>query len=324
MPSPGDERFVIATEPFMLLHFFSFGCYSFLVPQLTVAKLCHGFYNSTICDKLSTGLYPNEEQVVYDQATTWNSIIFAAVSIPSTLTILFIGALSDLVSKKKLLLLNPIIVTLQTIILILASHYMSSSMAFVAIAASLPSIYGDVQGSLMLAYSHMADMTEANQKRTVRMNIIAGSQFLSLGLGGFLTGMLLQNYGYVIAFSLSLSLSLLDIIFVAFYLPEAKIRPTNNTEGVKDFFADVRGTLETTLLNIIHFVKKYLLSWKRKHVGLLILAISFTNLAGVGEISVLVLFLQHEPLGLSANQIGEFLLALEFTRCAGVLMIAVI
>ncbi len=188
----------IATEPSILLACVSFGIFSSMVPQLIVSKVCHSYYNNaTTCKELSTGNYELEEKRVYDLAAKWNTACFAAISVPSLFTSLVVGALSGVLSKRKLLLLPPILLTIQAVILILCAKFISSSMVFVVLASGLTSIYGDFQGYSILLYSYMADVTRADQSRTVRMSALGGISFLGLGLGSFVAGILLERYSFI-------------------------------------------------------------------------------------------------------------------------------
>ena len=94
-----------ASEPFIFLYLVSLGANDSLFPQLVISKLCQERYNSTVCGNLASKQFKAEENVVYEQATTWNTIIFASVYIPSLFTVLPVGALPDVISKRKILFL---------------------------------------------------------------------------------------------------------------------------------------------------------------------------------------------------------------------------
>lgn len=318
--------FVIATEPFVFLACISFGVYMSIVPQLIVSKVCFSHYNATVCRELSTGNYKLEEKHVYDQATKWNSICYAAICVPSLFTTMVMGALSDISSKKRLLLLPPILLSIQTVILMLSAKFLGSSMAFVVLAAGLTSIYGDVQGYVMLAYSYMADVTEANQGRTVRMTILGGSMFVSVGISSFVSGILLKTYGFISAFSLGLAASGTNLIFVALILPETwkGASKASNDHTLKKKLSSFVVSLRVACVSIIKFFKTYLFSWKNKHVGMLLVSSLFTHSALIGEGVILVLFLKHRPLALSPDRIGEFVLVLQIITGFGVVILAVI
>eukprot|EP00794_Sanderia_malayensis_P015213 gene15213-16784_t len=327
--------FKIATEPFLFLYCISLGVSLSLTPQLIVSKICHSIYgNQTICSKLSSGNYKLQEKLVYEKVATWNMINFAFIYIPSAFSTLFIGSLSDFISKKKILLLVPLATTLQSIIYIITANNMSSSLWLLVFGSSVTSLFADVQGAIMLAYSYMADVTAAENNRTVRMNILEGMIFLSLGFGSYSVGKLLTTYGFVIAFSLGLSASAANFIYVAFLLPDNISHnkqensmddpSTSSKTSISDMIKHLSNNVKMACSSINKFAIKYIFSWEKKAVWIMLLAAFFTNTAILGENVIAIVFLKHRPLALSPDQIGTFLLLLQLIRGTGVMVVAVI
>ncbi len=324
MATRSTVGFRIATEPFLFLDHISVAVATSLTPQLIVAKLCHSYYNATVCSELSTGLHPDEEKAVYDEASNWNSLIFLAQCIPALATVLIVGAFADLVSKKKLLLIPPLLNSLAAVILILSAKFTSSSLIFTVFSWVLPGLFGGIHGSAMLAFFYVADATEATPMRTVRMNILEGMMCLSLGVGSFVSGILLQYYGFVIAYSLSLSASITNFMFVAFFLPDGMNQEisTGKEKDPRGILSSLCENLKRSCINIVVFLKKYLLG--HRHVVLIFLVTLFTRWAFTGQKAITVLFLKHMPLSLSSREVGEFLLVFESTRGVGVIIMAMI
>ncbi len=318
--------FRIATEPFIFLAIFSYGVYVSINPQLIVFKVCQTKYHQDICTVLSTGKNVKEEKQIYQEATKWNTICFVSIFIPSLLVIIPIGAITGVVSTKRLLLLPPIITTIQTVILMLCAKYATSSMVFLALAASLTSLYGDIQGYLMLAFSYMAAATEENEDRTVRMHVLGGIIYVSFGVSSFISGILLENYGFIIALSASLVASVANLFFVLFVLKD--IPPSDyiasDGENVREKLLKFCNHLKTACLNGLQFLKKSLFCWKNKHIGLLLVATFFTNSALTGQDIVLVLFLLQQPLTMSSDKVGIFVLAQQCMTGFGVVILVLI
>ncbi len=321
--------FRIATEPFLFLSFISYGTYITIVPQLLIYKVCRSNYHGDICSELLSTKYKQEEKLVYEEAAKWNTICFVSMSVPSLLFIWLAGALADIVGKKTLLLLPAIILTIQTMILMLTARFATSSMIFVVLAAALTSVYGDIQGQYMLAYSYMADATDVKEDRTVRMSVLGGLVYISIGVSSFVSGILLQNYGFVLALVPSLVASVTNFVFVAFILPDlADIPPTTGhpkyDEDFKERLSKFLKHFTASCSHSIMFFKKYLFSRKNKHIGLLLLATFFTSAAIIGENVFLVLFLKHRPLAMTAGEIGRFMLTLQCMSGFGVIILVFI
>ncbi len=326
----GEEKCTLSTDLFIILYYISEGVFNSVVPELAIKKVCYQMYNSTICEHLSSGKYPTEEDIVYSEATTWysNSVIFCAI--PSAITIMFLGAISDILSKRKLLLLIPIMDATKACILMISGSFRSSFVILV-VAMVMPSVYGGNQGAPMLACSYMADVTEASHVRTVRLNILEGLNFLSLGIGNFVSGFLINSYGFNVALLLSLSSAAANIVFVIFLLPEINATQHENdaeeakktpTKPFVEKLSICWAYFKKTCLLIKKFTQKYLLSLNHIHVILLLIATFFTTATISGENVILVVFLQHTPLSLSETEVGFFLLFLQCVRGIGVIILA--
>ncbi len=317
--------FRIATEPFIFLAFVSFGVYTSIVPQLLVSKVCLRVYNGTVCDQLSSAAYETEERHIHGHAMKWNSICFAMICVPSLLNIIIVGAISEVVSRRKLLLFPPIILAIQAVMLMLSAKFIESSLLYVAFASFMTSLYADIQGYVMVSYAYMADVTEPDQIRTIRMTVLGGLMYVAIGFSSFLSGIILKKYGFVAALSLSLVASVANFFFVAFILPETRnyLREENESPP-RSALSETSKHFRAACARIVAFLKKYVFSWKNKHVALLLLTGLFTNAALPGENVILVLFLRHRPLALSSDRIGEYLLIQQCIRGIGVAILAVI
>lgn len=324
------QRWSFASEPFLFLYMFILGANSSLLPQLVISKLCHKEFNATVCSSLGKRKFLTAENLVYDHATRWNTVLYAAVCIPSAITILPVGAISDLVCRKKILLIPTSIVFIQSLVFLLCSKFKQSSIAFLAVGTSITSVYGDVQGAVMLAYAYMASVTPSKDSRTVRMTVLEGGLFVGQGLGSFTSGLLAQRFGFVAAFALVTSVSILNILFVAFFLPA--VQPTNITQsesekekidlehnGLGKNVVD-RGKL--VCFNLCLFIQKYIIECNGIVVSLLAVAF-FANSAILGENIIATLFIKHSPLNLSPEQVGLYYLILHCIRGIGIMCLAI-
>lgn len=212
-------RSLCATEPFIFLYVASFGIHFSMLPQLIIAKICSQNYNETVCSSLKLDRYKSEETRVYKDATTWNTVVFVCTIVPSLIFILPFGTLSDLVSKKKLLIVPPLALILQSGTYLLSAVFRSSNLAFLALGASLTGIFGDVQGALALGNSYMADVTKPGSNRVIRMIILGGLTYTGTGFGAYFSGLLLSNFGFVSAFLMSCVMSIVNLAYVMFILP---------------------------------------------------------------------------------------------------------
>ena len=132
------------------------------------------------------------------------------------------GSLSDLIPKKKLLLVTPLALMLQSTIFLMSAKFKQSHLAFLALGASFAGIFGDYQGALALASSFMAEMTTVGPNRTVRMTIIAGLGYVGVGVGAYIAGFLREKYNFESVFIVSLIISMLNVAYIIIVLPLTK------------------------------------------------------------------------------------------------------
>ena len=113
--------------------------------------------------------------------------------VPALIFILPMGSLSDLIPKKKVLLVIPLALMLQSTIYLMSAKFQESHLAILALGSSVTGIFGDLQGGLSLANSFMAEMTTVGTVRTVRMTILTGLAYVGIGIGATFAGFLMDN-----------------------------------------------------------------------------------------------------------------------------------
>lgn len=214
---------LITTEPFVLLLNFIYTVHISVIPQLVLKKVCNAKYNATVCLHLTDNNFKHEQDAVQETSTMWVLILFLATLLPSMFTVLIWGPLADKIGRKKVILLPPIFLGVQSAVYLLnATKFMSSPPVYLVIGALSTPVFGDFQGAYGIAYSYMADITQKCSKRTMRMAIMEGIMFFSGGPAGLASGYLLQNFGYGPVFIATLTMSGVMFVYVVFILPDPK------------------------------------------------------------------------------------------------------
>ena len=352
-------RSFCATEPFIFLYVAAFGIHFSMLPQLIVSKVCSQHYNETVCNNLKSDRYKSEETHVYKDATTWNTVVFVCTVVPSLIFILPFGTLSDLVSKKKLLTVPPLALILQSGTYLLSAVFESSSLALLAFGASLTGIFGDVQGALALGNSYMADITKPGSGRVIRMIILGGLTYTGTGFGAYFSGLLLSNYGFMSGFLMSCVMSIINLAYVIFILPQPGAVESLSTDetvligkyggrsgnvkgqndateliksvnlmkfrrnAVSNFFTSFMKYTKSSFQSIAVFMKKYHSLPRGKFVWLLLAVYSLAGAANCAESTIIVLFIKHSPLSLSSSQVGTYLFLLMLTRGLGAVILGI-
>ena len=319
------SRICCASEPFILLYFIAVGLHLSVVPQLLLQKLCLSNFNTTVC----SGDLDGEENIIHKQAAHWNMIIFLIVTGPSIISVLIFGTISDMFSKKYLLIAPPIAIALQSVVYLVSSKYMWIHVGFLVAGAGLTCFYGDIIGAATLGYSYVADITDTSGHRTFRMAFVESSLCIGQATGSFIGGMLLHKFGFVWVFVTSLIISVINLGYVLFVLPK---KPTGEYEDIESDDDEVSEEPKATCSQILFkmllrlkIVIKYF-SYRKKGfiVVPLVVAVLLVTCAIMGENMIIVLFARHSPLSLKANQVGQFLLLLHTSRGIGVFILSAI
>ena len=319
-----------ASEPFIFLYVMCYGANITLFPQLVISKLCSQRYNNTVCKNLGSKQFKNEENIVYSHAATWDTIIFSSICVPAIFTVLPVGALANMISKRKILYLPPVLIILQSILYIFCARYQSMPLGFVALAAGFTGVFGDLNGAIGLAATHMTSVTNNDHVRTLRFAILEGCVAYGKGFGGLIAGLLLKHYGFMTAFSLGLVASILNILFIAFFLQEP---PESNKKHLKveesvtklNLCSQFLNNIKESCKNVARFAHKYFCSPAQgKSVRLVLLAIFFEISALSGEDITSTIFVKHSPLNLSSDEIGLYSFALHAIRGTGALILGII
>lgn len=322
MDQPAQRTIYCATEPFIFLFVFSYAVHASMLPQLTVAKICNEYYNSTVCSSLKLGKFSTQEEFVFAKAAMWNMALFALIFVPGLIGILPFGALSDLVSKRKLLLLPAITYSVQSIVYMLCALY-SKQVSTLIFGVILTGFYGDIQGGVVLANAYMADITEKNDNRTFRLVAIEGIVAIAVACGSYTSGIILQKFGFQYAYALSLTASVLNIIYIIFFLPKSHEIRGYDQLVVHDTqqhstLQQVKAIVKEALYKVVMFIKKYFGSMSGARVSLTVVATFFLCAAIQGEVVILVLYFKHTPLSLSANDIGLYMFVFYLVRAVGI------
>ena len=314
-------KWSVASEPFLFFYMFAFGANVSLLPQMILSKICHNDFNATVCDALGKKAFMEEEKYTYRKAATWDMILFASAYIPAVFTILPVGATSDMMCRKKILVFPVTLVFIQTLVYLLCAIFRDSHIGFLAFGASITSLHGEIQGAVVLAYAYMASLSLTHHDRTFRMAILEGSIFLGQGLGSYITGLLAEYFNFVAAYLLTLLTSLVNILFVVLILPASPPVRTNTLEAEDCNESDLKSG-KSAFLVLCRFIESHIIK-PDTVVLLLLIAACFANSAVLGENTILTLFLKYHPLNFTAEQVGLYYLMLHCIRGFGISCLAV-
>ena len=309
--------------PFVFFHMVAMSTNFYIVPQLVVTKVCQRAFNRTICSQLEQARFKEHENYVFSKAAEWNALINFAGYFPATILTLPLGAMTDFVSKKKMLLLPVIASLLSCLIQLCSAVFIKLSVGYLVIANFLLSTFGEVSGSINLCCGYAT--SSVTEEKTLVIAMVVASYELGIGVGGLIGNYLLRLYGYPSVFLFAAA-----CVFISLFYALIIILPTDNDdEKYKEkeqyhVWKDIKEHTKDTLSHLVSFLKKYIFHSKDKTIILLLVA-GFLNLASYGgERDILTLFLKHSPLNFKADQIGIFLALFELARSVGLFVLALV
>jgi len=312
-----------AVVPFAYFQMIALCTHSYIVPQLLVSKVCHKAFNNTVCSQLGQPKFKSHEDYVFGKAAEWNALINFAGFFPATILMLPLGSMTDLVSKRKILLLPAIATLLSSLINLISSIYITLHEGFLVLASFIISINGEIPGSIMFCCAYSVSARSGDRLLAVAL-VIASVQC------GLATGSLIANYltrycGFPSAFlfaTIALVIGLLDALIL---IPPIDENDEKTPEKeCSDKLNDFREHTKETWLHLVSFAKKHLLDAKDKTMLLLLFAAFFNMATYGGERALITLFLKHSPLNLKADEIGVYLTLFEFSRAIGPIILAVV
>ena len=266
----------------------------------------------------------------------WWFYILTCSLLPSVVTVLIWGPLTDIIGRRRAMLAVPFINAIRSITYLINAYFLHAHPGYLLFGSFLSCLYGEFQGVVALCYAYMADITKDNlDHRTMRMAFLEGSLFFAGVPAGLLAGFLLQQVGYVPVFLLTLCVNLGMFSYVYFFLTEKKALPTLED---RPFSGEKSVSTEAILqkinayerrkfgiLNPLTHIKQVVIvvtsSENRCIILPLVIAFGISVCALLGELIVQTLYLQNKPFNLSPKMLGYYSASQSTVRGIGIILV---
>ncbi|XP_032232894.1 solute carrier family 46 member 3 isoform X2 [Nematostella vectensis] len=300
----------ITVEPVLFLYMFCTFMSFPLLQQLAYRKICKEHYNTSACNNLSD--YQNEQNYVQTSTSNWMRYQALALALPSIASSLVLGAWSDRVGRKAIMILPPVGNILMNINYMLNVHFFSLNVNYLIIGIVIAGTFGGFATTLLSVFSYMADITDKSH-RTLRISILESMVFLGGSVGELVAGVMLDHSGFMATFGLALGLNCCIAAYVTFILPESYF-PNGQVSNQRCF-----------LLEHLSTAAKVLFKRREGNSRLYLLVVLFgamsvllLNFGGFND--VIILYCLKEPLHLSSSILGYFLAEVFLIRGLGVVL----
>jgi len=312
-----------AVVPFAYLQMVALTTDMYIVPQLLVFKVCHKTFNNTVCSQLGLPKFKSHENYVFGKSAEWNALINFADFFPATILMLPIGSMTDLVSKRKILLLPAIASLLSCLINLCSSYFITLHEGFLVLGSFIISIFGDLSGSITLCSAYSIKARPDN--RLLAVVIVHASIESGLATGNLIANYLTRYYGYTSAFLLATVSLVIGLLYVLIVIPTVDDESKKHSDEKEyDLWNDFKEHTKDSWLHLVSFVRKHFYQSSRNIMPLLLVAAFFNFASHGGERALIALFLKHSPLNLKADEIGIYLTLYEFSRVIGLIVLAML
>nr|XP_045592749.1 proton-coupled folate transporter-like [Procambarus clarkii] len=286
MEAPGSwwRRFVavlgtISVEPIMLLDGLAYSNMVVLVENLQMDKVCLVNLNQTseVCSNLTN--YKDVKDSMSKEVSVfamYNGIITAVIPL---FFILFMGAWSDKYGRKVPLAVCTFGHLLYSLGYLVASTVGTWPVEYLLFVALLDSLGGGTVSFLTASNSYISDVT-SESTRTSRVGLANSIWFLGGPIGTLIGTYIYKAGGYQMLFGTSLSMYVVILLYIIFFLPEShgpfanvqkleKILPPKQSLRLRESIAWVYGIDKVKKKNVLH-TKSVLKKVKRITLTLMI------------------------------------------------------
>lgn len=219
----------ITVEPVLFAFMFGIFLKIPVTQQLIFQKTCIQKFNETFCRNNFTRSSCDEktkyQDVVESESSQWIFYQTIALCIPSLFTSLFLGSWSDKFGRKVVIVLPLIGSCFEAISAIINIHFFAASPAYLLLGNIVCGIFGGFSTILMISFAYIADITRDKAKRTLRIGILESMTFVGGTIGELISGVIIEQLGFMAPFIITLLLHLLTIFYVLVVLRESYFPP---------------------------------------------------------------------------------------------------
>ncbi|KAJ8288653.1 hypothetical protein COCON_G00013120 [Conger conger] len=292
-------RGIFAVEPvlffFMTSTFIVFPAFQ----QLVIAKVCNEMFptNTTVCDNPRRLNGNAEIQRRSSFIILAYSGTLSLVSIPPAL---MLGSWSDQGGRRLGMVLPSLLALVGNCIFIAMAVVESASVYWCVAVALVTGISGSHVSVFLSCFSYVADVADASS-RTRRLALAESMVFIGGTVGFLFSGYLLQNYKFLVTFSVCGTFHLISILYVLLCLPS----PDLNTlaEGQEE---------EDGPSLLMHVGRSFRVMLKnrpdngKQKLYFLVICTFLNNVIVIGEQSILLLYLTYKPREFTTEMYGVF------------------
>ena len=238
----------LVTEPYLFFYVSSIILNAVIIPQLLLDNVCKRNFNATVCSNIYSKQFKQQQDQVQKESALWLTALYTSLSAINVFTLPILGPLADTIGTHRAMYLNPILSGIQSVVgIILTNLGQTFNTAFLLLAIPLVAFGGDYSGILMFCCSYISD-TIPKKDRTFRINLLDGAYSLASALSALVSGFIIQRLGYTGGFVISLIVSVLNVIYLALFVPDPRKKPKSASVSLEtvDLQSNSQNNLDET------------------------------------------------------------------------------
>ncbi|XP_045483802.1 tetracycline resistance protein, class H-like [Harmonia axyridis] len=285
----------ITVEPVIFFYILP-GTMGYLATQnMNLEKACRVNigYNTTVCDAMfrrdRSGYEGYQEVEVQNLVAKMMTVKTAIVGFFPTCLLLFFGSWSDRHSKRKPVIIVPIVgdIISYACLFVCAYFFLELSVEYSTFSDALPFALGGGIPCISLGVFSYISGISSNKDRTVRVGAVSMFQNTAIAVGNALGGLFIEPLGYKGVYLLTTIVMTIILIYALFVIKDPKIIENHDTEQncIKDFF------------NLGHIKKTFTICFsEEKRSKMIVLMFLTVMIMGpfYGELTVLYLYTRYK------------------------------
>ena len=217
---------VISVEPVMIFYYLARGIGQPADKGLWYVKVCVDEYSDYVCENLQHENYTEAEEWVQKSASRWELFESLCMVIPSVIFILIYGSWSDRYSRKFPIILPIIGAIVHDVWYMVNAIFLHAPPGMLLPGVIVNGLCGGVTSVLAGCFSYLSELSNKDN-RTVRISIVYAFVMASSSVAYFISGLILDNTGFIFVYSLTASLNVIGIIYVVVWLRD--FRPQSSS-----------------------------------------------------------------------------------------------
>ena len=268
----------ITIEPAIFVIAFATQMDTITTEQMVVLKSCltDFQYNETLCHNITDPQWTEQKDEISAALTDFNVYKTLATSLIPIFMAFYLGAYMDLFGRKPIMYLFLITSALQKVVMVICSHWFSSSKWYILLAY-IPTSLGGGNAAWNLAISaFLADITQP-EERAFRYGMLGWIKKLGNPLAAQAGKYLLEAGGYTCVFSTTLLGIVLGGLLLLWRVHNYDWNPPNKSQEQRKSFSPL------VIKDVFVSVFRKRPGAERKYVFLLILISIFRCMPCIGE-----------------------------------------